>query len=37
MIATDYKLITTAEELRSAVEELKQHATIGFDIGGGYD
>ncbi|HYJ46786.1 MAG TPA: DNA polymerase [Pyrinomonadaceae bacterium] len=31
MIATDYKLITTAEELRSAVEELKQHQTIGFD------
>jgi DNA polymerase I-like protein with 3'-5' exonuclease and polymerase domains/intein/homing endonuclease len=31
MIATDYKLITTPEELRSTVEELKQHATIGFD------
>ncbi|HEV7375551.1 MAG TPA: DNA polymerase [Pyrinomonadaceae bacterium] len=31
MIATDYKLITTPEELRSTVEELKQHATVGFD------
>jgi DNA polymerase-1 len=31
MIATDYKLIKTPEELRSAVEELKQHAVIGFD------
>jgi DNA polymerase-1 len=31
MIATDYKLITTAEDLRSTVEELKQHAVIGFD------
>ena len=31
MIATDYKLITTPEELRSTVEELKQHTTIGFD------
>jgi DNA polymerase I-like protein with 3'-5' exonuclease and polymerase domains len=31
MIATDYKLITTSEALRSAVEELKQHAVIGFD------
>jgi DNA polymerase I-like protein with 3'-5' exonuclease and polymerase domains len=31
MIATDYKLITTAEDLRSTVEELKQHAIIGFD------
>ncbi|HEX8847662.1 MAG TPA: DNA polymerase [Pyrinomonadaceae bacterium] len=31
MIATDYKLITTPEELRSAVEGLKQHAVIGFD------
>jgi DNA polymerase-1 len=31
MIETDYKLITTPEELRSTVEELKQHTTIGFD------
>jgi ribonuclease D len=31
MIATDYKLITNAEELRAAVEELKQHAVLGFD------
>jgi DNA polymerase-1 len=31
MIATDYKLIRTPEELRPAVEELKQHAAIGFD------
>ena len=31
MIATDYKLITTPEELRSTVEDLKQHAVIGFD------
>jgi DNA polymerase-1 len=31
MIATDYKLITTAEELRIAVEELKPQAVIGFD------
>jgi DNA polymerase I-like protein with 3'-5' exonuclease and polymerase domains len=31
MIATDYKLITTPEELRSTVEELKQHTVIGFD------
>jgi DNA polymerase-1 len=31
MIATDYKLITTPEDLRSTVEELKQHAVIGFD------
>ena len=31
MIATDYKLITTLEEIRSTVEELKQHAVIGFD------
>ena len=31
MIATDYKLITTPEELRSTVEELKQHPVIGFD------
>ena len=31
MIATDYKLIATAEELRSTVEKLKQHPVIGFD------
>ena len=31
MIATDYKLITNAEEVRSAVEALKQHAVLGFD------
>lgn len=31
MIPTDYKLITTPEELRAAVEELRQHAVIGFD------
>jgi DNA polymerase I len=31
MIATDYKLITTPEELRSTVEELKQHTVVGFD------
>ncbi|HYG82196.1 MAG TPA: DNA polymerase [Pyrinomonadaceae bacterium] len=31
MIATDYQLITTPEELRSAVEELKRHAVLGFD------
>ncbi|MDT5123116.1 MAG: polymerase [Acidobacteriota bacterium] len=31
MIATDYQLITTPEELRTAVEELKHHAAIGFD------
>ena len=31
MIATDYKLITTPEELRTAVEELRQHMLIGFD------
>ncbi|MDT5060723.1 MAG: polymerase [Acidobacteriota bacterium] len=31
MSATDYKLITTPEELRSTVEELKQHAAVGFD------
>nr|MDQ3818909.1 DNA-directed DNA polymerase [Acidobacteriota bacterium] len=31
MIPTDYKLITTPEELRSAVEELRQNAVIGFD------
>lgn len=31
MIANDYQLITTAEGLRSAVEELSRHAAIGFD------
>ncbi|MDT4896520.1 MAG: polymerase [Acidobacteriota bacterium] len=31
MIATDYQLITNAEELRSTVEKLKQHAVVGFD------
>ncbi|HEX8890874.1 MAG TPA: ribonuclease D, partial [Pyrinomonadaceae bacterium] len=31
MIATDYKLITTTEELRAAVEELKGQPVIGFD------
>lgn len=31
MIATDYKLITTSEELRTMAEELKQHVAIGFD------
>ena len=31
MIATDYQLITTPEELRSAVEELKRHVVLGFD------
>src|SRR5947209_5272533 len=31
MIATDYQLIITPEELRNSVEELKQHAVIGFD------
>ena len=31
MIATDYRLITKPEELRSAAEELKQHAVLGFD------
>lgn len=31
MIATDYKLITTAGELRAAVEDMRQHAVIGFD------
>jgi DNA polymerase I-like protein with 3'-5' exonuclease and polymerase domains len=31
MIATDYKLITTPEEVRSTVEELKQHSVVGFD------
>ncbi len=31
MIATDYQLITTAGELRAAVEDMRQHAVIGFD------
>jgi DNA polymerase I len=31
MIATDYQLITNAEELRSTTEKLKQHPVIGFD------
>jgi DNA polymerase-1 len=31
MIATDYQLITTPEELRTTVEELKQQTVIGFD------
>ncbi len=31
MIATDYQLITTAGELHAAVEDLRQHAVIGFD------
>ncbi|HWT02288.1 MAG TPA: DNA polymerase [Pyrinomonadaceae bacterium] len=31
MSETDYRLITTTEELRSAAEELKQHAALGFD------
>ena len=31
MIATDYKLITNAEELRAVVEESKQQAVLGFD------
>jgi DNA polymerase I-like protein with 3'-5' exonuclease and polymerase domains len=31
MSASDYKLITGAEDLRTAVEELRQHAAIGFD------
>jgi DNA polymerase I-like protein with 3'-5' exonuclease and polymerase domains/intein/homing endonuclease len=31
MIATDYQLITTPEELRTAVEELQHHTAIGFD------
>lgn len=31
MIATGYKLITTSEELRRSVEELRQHVAIGFD------
>lgn len=31
MIETNYQLITTPEELRAAVESLKQHPAIGFD------
>ncbi|PYS45605.1 MAG: hypothetical protein DMF68_21815 [Acidobacteria bacterium] len=31
MIPTDYKLISTPEDLRAAVEELRQHPVIGFD------
>jgi DNA polymerase I len=31
MIATDYNLITNAEELRRTVEKLKQQAVLGFD------
>ena len=31
MIATEHKLITTTEELRAAVEELKGQPVIGFD------
>jgi DNA polymerase I-like protein with 3'-5' exonuclease and polymerase domains len=31
MIATDYQLINTDGQLRAAVEDLKQHAVIGFD------
>jgi DNA polymerase I-like protein with 3'-5' exonuclease and polymerase domains len=31
MIATDYKLITSAEELKAAVEELRGQQTVGFD------
>jgi DNA polymerase I len=31
MIATDYKLITTAGELSAAVDDMRQHAVIGFD------
>jgi DNA polymerase I-like protein with 3'-5' exonuclease and polymerase domains len=31
MIPTDYQLITTPQELRTAVEELKRHTVIGFD------
>lgn len=31
MIATDYQLINTGGELKAAVEDLKQHAVIGFD------
>jgi DNA polymerase I-like protein with 3'-5' exonuclease and polymerase domains len=31
MSATDYRLVTTSDELRSTAEELKQHGAIGFD------
>jgi ribonuclease D len=31
MIATDYKLLANAEDVRTAVEELKQQAVLGFD------
>ena len=31
MIATDYKLIASAAEVRAAVEDLKQNAVLGFD------
>jgi DNA polymerase I len=31
MSATDYRLITTPEELRPAAEQLSQHAALGFD------
>lgn len=31
MIPTDYKLITSAEGVRAAVEDLKQHPVVGFD------
>jgi DNA polymerase I-like protein with 3'-5' exonuclease and polymerase domains len=31
MIATDYQLITTAGELRAAVDDMRQHPVIGFD------
>jgi DNA polymerase-1 len=31
MISTDYQLITTPDELRSAADELRQHAVLGFD------
>ncbi len=31
MIATDYQLITTPAELRSAVEELQRQPVVGFD------
>ena len=31
MTATDYRLITTTDELRAACEELSRHAALGFD------
>ncbi len=31
MIATDYRFVTTPEELRSAIEEVRQHGFVGFD------